>query len=352
MTDSLPKTLFIGRTTAGIAWYRCALPATALGLDWICHHGGPPPLHVLAGNKSIETLDVSDYEVIVVQLGYGQEWVDTIRQWQARGITVLYEIDDWLRGIRKLEEHTFKDTFGLAEVASHEIVMRQADGIICSTEYLAKRYRKQNRRTWVCRNGIDLPRYQYTLPQRDLVGIGWAGGTGHLEGARPWFLEVANVMEQRANTRFISVGMPYGASFGRRFGTDRALDVPWTALENYPAAMTNFDIAIAPAGKGGFFQGKSDLRWLEASALRIPLIADPDVYPEIEHGVTGFHARTPDEVRELLLTLVDDPDLRRRVGDAAHEYVATHRTVQAMAPQWRTVLTEVTSGAAPQEVAA
>ena len=346
MTE-LPRTLFVSWTVNGVAWYRCTLPATALGADWLITAGSPLDPQILAGNVTRRGLDVSGYDVVVVQLAKGPEWLKLIRSWQARGITVLYEVDDWLRGVRKLEEHVHRDKFGLEQVKQFELCMRAADGLICSTEWLAQRYRGINPRTWVCRNGIDLRRYAYTLPERDKVNIGWSGGTGHLAGARPWFLEVAKVMEERADTRFVSVGMPYAGSFGRRFGADRALDVPWSPLETYPASMTHFDIALAPAGKGGFFRGKSDLRWLEASALGIPLIADPDVYPDIEHGVTGFHARTPDEVRELLFALVDDPALRRRVGAAAHEHVRTHRRIEVAALQWADVLHEVAAERRP-----
>jgi glycosyltransferase involved in cell wall biosynthesis len=337
----IPRTLFVGFTTNGIAWYRCALPATALGADWLTITGGPRDPRILAGNATRNGVDATGYDVVVVQLAKGPEWLETIRAWQAQGKTVLYEVDDWLRGVRKLEEHVHRDSFTLEHLRQYELCMSAADGMICSTEWLAERYQRFNPRTWVCRNGIDLRRYDYTLPARDKVNIGWSGGTGHLTGARPWFLEVAAVMEQRPDTRFVSVGMPYAASFGRRFGADRALDVPWSPLETYPASMTHFDIALAPAGKGSFFRGKSDLRWLEAGALRIPLIADPDVYPEIEHGVTGFHARTPDEVRALLLELVDDPALRTRVGQAAYDHIRAHRRAEVAALQWADVLREV-----------
>ena len=105
--------------------------------------------------------------------------------------------------------------------------------------------------------------------------------------------------------------------------------------------MTHFDVALAPAGKGGYFQGKSDLRWLEASALGIPTIADPGVYPEIEHGVTGFHASTPQEMAAILGELVADEALRRRVGEAAQAHVLEHRTAQVAAGAWADVLREV-----------
>ena len=36
---SLPKTLFLSRGNNAVAWYRCALPALALGSEWVCYDG-------------------------------------------------------------------------------------------------------------------------------------------------------------------------------------------------------------------------------------------------------------------------------------------------------------------------
>ncbi len=348
---SLPRTLFLANGSSAVGWYRCALPAIALGCDWSGVLGQPPDVVVVTGRGNGRPLDVSGYDVVVVQFVKGRPWLRTIRRWQEQGITVLYEIDDWLRGIRKLEHHAYKQHFDRASVEAFELCMRAADGVICSTPWLAERYRGVNPRTWVCRNGIDLRRYAYDRPERDHVGIGWAGGTGHLASARPWMREVAAVMEQRAETQFVSIGAPFGGSFAARFGAGRALCVPFLPLEAYPAVMTHFDVAVAPAGQGGFFKGKSDLRWLEASALGIPLIADPVVYPDIEHGVTGFHATTPAEARQLLLELVDDAALRRSVGEAARAYVSEHRSIDVAAESWASVLCEAHDASAARPAA-
>ena len=109
--------------------------------------------------------------------------------------------------------------------------------------------------------------------------------------------------------------------------------------------MTLYDIALAPAGDSSFYRGKSDLRWLEASAIGLPLIADPEVYPDIEHGVTGFHAETPAEMGEILRELVADESLRRNVGAAAKAYVTEHRSAQVAAQQWADVLQQVVGSA-------
>jgi glycosyltransferase involved in cell wall biosynthesis len=280
---------------------------------------------------------VASYDVVVVQQVAGPVWLKAIREWQAAGITVLYEIDDWLNGVRNVAEHAHAARLDRAAVQTYELCMRACDGIICSTEWLAQRYASLNRNTWVCRNGIDLVRYAFTRPARAHVGIGWAGGTGHTASAKPWIDEVGRVMRERPDTRFVSVGQPFAEWLEPEFG-DRTLAVPFTAMEVYPAAMTHFDISLAPAGKGDYFKGKSDLRWLEAAALSLPCIADPDVYPEIEHGVTGFHACTPAEMGEILRELVADPALRERVGAAAHEYVVSRRSIHVAAQQWAQVL--------------
>jgi glycosyltransferase involved in cell wall biosynthesis len=282
-----------------------------------------------------------DYDVLVLQQPAGPAWLRAIRRWQARGITVLFEVDDWLRGIRKLRHHDFKSSFGREEVEALELCMRAADGVICSTAWLAQRYASINPRTFVCRNGLDLKRYALTRPERGEVAIGWAGATGHVDGVKPWVAGVAEVMREHERTRFISVGQPFAQWLEPDFGVQRCLSVPFSAFDTYPATMTLFDVALAPAGKGSFFRGKSDLRWLEAGALGIPLIADPDVYPDIEHGVTGFHASSPHEMRAILAELVADRSLRERVGAAARAHVEQHRRAEVAAEQWAGVLRDV-----------
>ena len=339
--SELPRTLFIATGNGAVAWYRCALPATVLGCEWLKVKSDPSDPRIRHGNTDPSlTLDsVPSYDVVVVQQVAGPAWLKAIREWQQAGVTVLYEIDDWLHGVRRLQHHANAAKFDKATVETYELCMRAADGLICSTEWLAQRYASVNRNTWVCRNGIDLVRYDFSRPQRSHVGIGWAGGTGHVVAMRPWAAEVAKVMRECPDTTFTSVGQPFAKWLEPEFGT-RTLSIPFAGLEVYPAAMRHFDIALAPAGKGDFFKGKSDLRWLEAAALAMPCIADPDVYPDIEHGVTGFHASTPAEAGAILRELIADADLRERVGNAAYEYVAEHRRAQVTSLAWAEALTE------------
>jgi glycosyltransferase involved in cell wall biosynthesis len=343
----LPKTLFMSRGDKPPGWYRCALPALALGSDWVCYAGTPPnALLVYGRTKGTLTLaDVAEYDVVVIQHPRGKEWLAQIREWQRRGVVVLADTDDWLRGIRKLKDHDFSDQFDKKTIEEFDLCMRAVDGIICSTPWLAERYSALNKNTYVCRNGIDLKRYALTAPQRDHVAVGWAGATGHREAMRPWLAQVEALMHEDANVNFVSVGQTFARDLAATFGTERSLFVPFSPFDTYPASMTLYDIALAPAGDTSFYRGKSDLRWLEASAIGLPLIADPEVYPDIEHGVTGFHAEAPAEMGEILRELVADEPLRRRVGAAAKAYVTEHRSAEVAAQQWADVLQQVVGSA-------
>ncbi len=344
--QSIPKTLFVGWGVSVVSYYRAFLPAIALGADYVAWSSVDEKANDLVlltglGASTPQLSDLFNYEVVIIQQPRGARWLRLIRELQAAGVVVLYEIDDYIQSARKIKSHELVDIFDADFVRELELPMTAVDGIICSTDYIARRYRTFNERTWACYNGIDLKRYAWAKPARKGVTIGWAGGVGHKASLARWEPAIRNVLRARPEARFMSVGHGAAAEFIEEFGAERAIALPPGKIEVYPAAMTLFDIAIAPSSESNLFKGKSDLRWLEASALGIPLVAHPDVYPEIEDGVTGVHARTTAEVEAALLRLIDDAELRQQVGTQAYDYVAEHRRIDVAAERWRSVLLEV-----------
>lgn len=336
--------LFVGFGSSAPAYYRCVLPALQLGCDWVGVAGKPPKLHYLTGLVGKESKMpnmLEDYKVVVLQQQSDPEWLTVIEQMQARGVKVIFEIDDYIHGIQHMDDHDFKDHFGREHLWNTEQAMKRCDAVICSTDYIKGMYRHFNKNIHVCQNGIDLNRYKLTRPYRETVNIGWAGATGHTKAITPWLQQVAGIMRIRPQTTFVSIGQPFGAAFQQELGRERAVAVPFAAIEQYPAAMTMLDVGIAPSGRGAWWRGKSDLRWLEAGALGIPLVASPRLYPNIEDGVTGHHAKNAMEATEKIMRLVDDPDHRTAIGEAAREAVTETRSIKAVAPQWEDVFRHV-----------
>lgn len=338
------KVLFVGLGQSAVCWYRIALPAMFMGADWIGLNGTPGGrMHLVTGlaKGNTEMPDFSDYDVVIVQQPRGRGWLGIIRQLQERGIKVLFEIDDYVHGIRRMgKDHDYAEFFNKDALAELELNMKVCDAVVASTEYVGRRYRSFNKIVYVCENGLDTARYNLTRPPRPTVNIGWAGATGHKKGMLEWMNYVQAVMVELDEACFVSIGQNYADLLKPRFPR-RSIAVPFTLVDTYPAAMTMFDIGLAPSGNNPFFHGKSDLRWLEAGALGVPLIADPVVYPKIEHGVTGFHAASAPEAGVLMKQLVEDEDLRKSVGEAAREYVLSERAFGIAVESWIDMIRDV-----------
>lgn len=334
------RILFVGIGTSAVCYYRVLLPASMIGADYVGLYGDPPDAKYATGLVKGDSAlpKFMDYDVVVLQQPRGPGWMKLIRALQAEGILVIFEVDDYLHGIRYQKDHDFKEAFDRRALAEYEAAMKLCDAVITTTESIATAYKNFNKKIYVCPNGVDVNRYNYRLPSREHTAIGWAGATGHRDAIVPWLQAVARVMAARPNVNFVSIGQPYGEGFREHFGDERSLSIPFAAIEQYPAAMTSIDIAIGPAAHTSFYRGKSDLRFLEAGALGIPIVAHPLVYESVKHGVTGMLAASPDEVYKHLLTLVDDRDLAGHIGANARRYVHAERSAEIAAARWSEVI--------------
>jgi len=339
MSLSSSDVLFVGRGNTVVSWYRTGMPSLHLGCDWIGVIGKPPNLGMAGSLKrggSSEFPDFEDYKIIILQQVSGRAWLSRINQLRAKGIRVYYEVDDYLHAVRKSAGHGSARAFSKKILAEHEMCMRVCDGLIVSTEWLGRRYLKFNKNVFVCTNSIETGRYKDLAPaDRETVNIGWAGGEGHQQSSQMWIGAARRVMEQEENARFVSIGLP---AAGEIHLPGRCLAIPFVSIEQFPAALCNFDLAIAPAMTNNFFAGKSDLRFLECGALGIPVIAHPFVYGKsIEDDVTGFLTDDVGEVEADMLYLVQSEEKRKEMGAAAKEWVLANRSIEKGIEQWERV---------------
>lgn len=323
------KTLFVGLGNSRVAWYRAVLPAMYLGADFMGVVGAPPNLQACSSyvQGRTQVANFADYDVIVVQQPRGRGWFEMINKLREAGKVVLVEYDDYVHGIRNSKDHDFKEFFQKDALKSMELCMRAADGMICSTGYIARRYAAFTPRTWVAENGLDMGRYRLTRPPRgsingrETVTIMWSGATGHARGTAPWLDVVDRVMEKYPHVCFASIGQAFGGRFQEKYG-ERVISVPFAALETYPAAMMLGDIALAPAGRSSWYAAKSHLRVMEAAALGIPVVADRH-YSESVLPTTGYIVSDPGEVEIALGSLIEDMPGRNAMGVAAREHAET-----------------------------
>ena len=96
-------------------------------------------------------------------------------------------------------------------------------------------------------------------------------------------------------------------------------------IDRYPEHIgkQGWDIALAPLVTNAFNYGKSNLRWLEAGALRVPTVAsDVGHFKQtINDGVDGYLCKTENDWLEKLEDLILNPDKRRQMGKAAYRRI-------------------------------
>ena len=207
--------------------------------------------------------------------------------------------------------------------------MKVAAGVIVSTEPLADEYRKYNKNIFVVPNMLDSSAFRpKDTVNRPQIVIGWAGGPTHARDFSEARGALQQVMGANQNVVFKSVG----------WNPSQVLDIPvrrhfheeWVnPTPNYYPLLDDFDIGIAPLLPSRFNDCKSELKAMEYGAKGIPVVASKFGPYEryIKHGETGFLAKKHSDWVKYLNILVNDPELRRGMGEAARQQAAT-RTVE------------------------
>lgn len=100
----------------------------------------------------------------------------------------------------------------------------------------------------------------------------------------------------------------------------------YVPYEVYIDTLRTADISLLPLRDTEFNRTKSDLKFIESAGHGAVVLASPTVYQgSVRDGVTGFLYRSPGEFAERLRFLVEHPEKRRSVAEAAYRYVASER---------------------------
>jgi glycosyltransferase involved in cell wall biosynthesis len=120
--------------------------------------------------------------------------------------------------------------------------------------------------------------------------------------------------------------------------------IPWSD-ESEVRDLHRFEIGLYPIPANEWSLGKSSLKALTYMALGIPFVATAygTNYRIMQHGVQGFMALTNEEWIESIIKLIDDVELRRRMGLAGRKTVEDLYSVKANFPKYLEVFETVTS---------
>lgn len=195
---------------------------------------------------------------------------------------------------------------------------------------------------WAGRAGakqvVELPtsvafeRYR-TRPPTPLDGplqIGWIGTPSSAEHyLKPLMPVLAEAVRQGwAAVTVVGVKDPALAALGP------VTFLPWSE-EAEVECLHRFDVGIMPLADDAWSQGKCAYKLIQYMAVGLPVVASPIGMNRkvVAHGENGFLAATPEEWLDALRMLANDPDLRRRMGEAGRLRVERDFALTPAAPR-------------------
>ena len=211
-------------------------------------------------------------------------------------------------------------------------LMAAATLVTAGNAYLAERATQAGAR-WVeivpTVVDTDLYRAKTAMGESGPSRIGWIGSPStwaeYMLPMMPMLTEVA----RRAGARIMAVGA------GREAGVHPLLENrPWSE-DREVADILDMDLGLMPLMDTPWARGKCGYKLIQYMACGLPVIASPvGVNREIvQHGVNGFLAETDSEWRAALSTLLGDPALRLKMGQAGRKMVEDRYSLQVWGPR-------------------
>ncbi len=254
------------------------------------------------------------------------------------GIRWIYDIDDAF--FHNYDDHRFsfvRQTLGQKMAA----IMRLSDFVITGNKYLEAYARRHNNKVVIIPSVIDLRTFSYGAHQNlnTRTTIGWIGTPTTAPFLR--LLESAlNTLSEEYSFRILIIGSKVNP-FSKLSPSISVELRDWS--ENREASdLAEMDIGVMPLPDTPFTRGKGGMKIMQYMAASIPAVASPVGFncEIISHGQNGILAATPQEWVNAFKGLIQDPEARKRIGEAGYRTVADRYCIQVTRPEFvRTIQT-------------
>jgi glycosyltransferase involved in cell wall biosynthesis len=198
-----------------------------------------------------------------------------------------------------------------------ERTVRLADCVIAGNAYLAEHANPFCRNVHILPTGLDTKKYDVSKPVSDgKIRLVWVGSKSTLS-----YLKSLSAILEDVATKYPAVVL--------RIICDSFFDLSkmpvekkiWS-LETEAKDLAACDIGLSSLPDDNFTRGKCGFKILQYFAAGLPAIASPvGVNADlIQAGSTGFPVQTEQEWADALKRLIENPDLRQSMGQAAKEF--------------------------------
>ena len=253
---------------------------------------------------------------------------------------LVFEFDDVVT-LKRSDEGTIRES--PTKDRRFRRTVRVSDAVITTNETLAEHARRMGAdpgRVHVLPTVIDLARWEPRPPSADPteVTIGWMGTPANLAS-----VEIVRAPLVRLCRRYEKLKVKVVCESSLALEGVRLIHTPFSAAYEV-SDVRSFDIAIAPLVEDPWTRGKLSTKLLAYFGAGLPVVAS-DVNANrlyIKDGENGFLVGTLGQWEEKLARLIDDPELRRKVGAKARESAEKEFSLTAALPRYLSLFEKLT----------
>jgi glycosyltransferase involved in cell wall biosynthesis len=285
---------------------------------------GQADVSVCQSQEEWLTLDYTQFDVIIFSRWLGARHYDVLKKIADSGTPYVVDIDDyWV--LPKYNPAYWAYRKGIKQAVKD--ALNYADAVITTTYALAKEVKEINKNVIVASNCLDYEHKQWKAEpteRGDKVRVGWVGGVTHEEDLKLIVDEIKGL-----DCEFYICGYTPGEIWNRiRSMIPTAKIVEGTTVFEYGEVYRHFDIVVAPLQDTKFNNCKSELKIIEASAYKKPIICSA-VYPYLFHeandGVLFVHRNG---WRTAIQKLIDaGHSVRQSMGQSNYDYCQKHHNL-------------------------
>ena len=268
---------------------------------------------------------VNQYDILFIQRKrFPVLWLKFIRKNARR---IVYDFDDSV--MYRSSKYVSNESKTRAKVFKN--MVNTSDHVIAGNEYLQQNTTPYTQDVTIIPSPIDMTSYpQKKYPEKnDIITLGWIGAHGsihYLKKMKPIFDTLAK-RNDKLRLRIICDTF---------FDCENMIveKKQWNEKDEV-ADIQSFDIGLMPLMDDPWSHGKCGLKVLQCLATGVPVVCSPaGINREIvENSVHGFWANTDEEWIEKLEILINDHELRKKMGVAGRERVIERYSLKANAPR-------------------
>ena len=252
-----------------------------------------------------------------------------------RAKKIIYDFDDAVM----YRNSKAKTPFSLTRKRRFIQMIKASDYVIAGNEFLKSQVLPYNTNVEVIPTPIDHHRYSpkdYNI-KKEHVTIGWIGSRStiyYLEKMRPIFDRIA------LNHPEVELKIVCDTFFDCE--QMNVIKKVWRQEEEV-LDLQSFDIGIMPLMDDPWSWGKCGLKIIQYQGVGLPVVCTPVGINRdlVEDGVNGFYAMSDEEWVEKLSILIQDKELRERMGLQGLKKVLERYTVSICAPKLLSILNHV-----------